>query len=208
MGFLEYHPKDNMIRIALLACTAALAAADADALYGYAGHHLGHLGYAGHHVVHAAPVHHAVHAVHAVPVHHAVQGVTNVANTVGIHGVAPAAIPAVHGAYAGAGRYVANSAGVVHVAKREAEPEADAEAFTIPMEDMALDTVSILLDMDMVMVIMLDSATLLLAMVMVMVLDIPGTMESVKPRLSQRLMPSMEPTDTVMDLDTVPTPLD
>merc|ERR1712002_554896 len=118
----EYHPKDNMIRIALLACTAALAAADADALYGYAGHHLGHLGYAGHHVVHAAPVH------HAVPVHHSVHGVTNVANTVGIHGAAPAAIPAVHGAYAGAGRYVANSAGVVHVAKREAEPEADAEA--------------------------------------------------------------------------------
>merc|ERR1712013_349831 len=35
----------------------------------------------------------------------------------GIHGAAPAAIPAVHGAYAGAGRYVANSAGVVHVAK-------------------------------------------------------------------------------------------
>merc|ERR1712000_339090 len=96
----------------------------ADALYGYAGHHLGHLGYAGHHVVHAAPVHHAVHAVHAVPVHHAVHGVTNVANTVGIHGAAPAAIPAVHGAYAGAGRYVANSAGTVHVAKREAEANA------------------------------------------------------------------------------------
>merc|ERR1712121_614865 len=93
---MGYHPKDNMIRIALLACTAALAAADADALYGYAGHHLG---YAGHHIVHAAPVHHAVHAVHAVPVHHG-YGVTNVANT----------------------------AGVVHVAKREAEPEADAEA--------------------------------------------------------------------------------
>merc|ERR1712002_679328 len=118
----EYHPKDNMIRIALLACTAALAAADADALHGYAGHHLGHLGYAGHHVVHAAPVH------HAVPVHHG-YGVSNVANTVGIHGVAPAAIPAVPGAHGGAGRYVANSAGVVHVAKREAadaEPEADA----------------------------------------------------------------------------------
>merc|ERR1712000_752288 len=103
MGFLEYHPKDNMIRIALLACTAVLAAAEADALYGYAGHHLGHLGYAGHHVV---------------------QGVSNVANTVGIHGAAPAAIPAVHGAYAGAGRYVANSAGTVHVAKREAEANA------------------------------------------------------------------------------------
>merc|ERR1712211_193706 len=34
-------------------------------------------------------------------------------------GIAPAAIPAVGGAYAGAGRYVANSAGTVHVAKRE-----------------------------------------------------------------------------------------
>ena len=31
-------------------------------------------------------------------------------------GAAPAAIPAVGGAYAGAGRYVANSAGVVHAA--------------------------------------------------------------------------------------------
>merc|ERR1712098_460423 len=83
--------------------------------------------------------------------------------------------------------------------------------FTIPMEDMVLDTMPILSDMDMVMVIMLDSATLPLAMVimvMVMVLDIPGTMESVKLRLSQRLMLSMEPTDMVMDLDTVPTPLD
>merc|ERR1740121_502862 len=100
-----------MIKIALLVCSAALAAADADALYGAYGYG-GHLGY-------AAPVHHAVG-----------YGVSNVANTVGIHGAAPAAIPAVHGAYAGAGRYVANSAGVVHVAKREAEaePEADADA--------------------------------------------------------------------------------
>merc|ERR1712168_577698 len=38
-------------------------------------------------------------------------------------GAAPAAIPAVGGAYAGAGHYVANSAGVVHVAKREAEAD-------------------------------------------------------------------------------------
>merc|ERR1712168_979291 len=38
-------------------------------------------------------------------------------------GAAPAAVPAVGGAYAGAGRYVANSAGVVHVAKREAEAD-------------------------------------------------------------------------------------
>merc|ERR1719411_2557912 len=73
---------------------------------------------------------------------------------------------------------------------------------------MVLDTVSILLDMVMGMVIMLDSATLLLDMVMVMVLDILGTMESVKPRLNQRLMLSMEPMDMVMDSDTVHTLLD
>merc|ERR1712098_1011677 len=45
---------------------------------------------------------------------------------VNINGLAPAAVPAVAGGYAGAGRYVANSAGVVHVAKREAEADADA----------------------------------------------------------------------------------
>jgi len=146
-----------MIRNIVLLCSAALAAAEADAdalygAYGYAGHlgyGVSHLGYAGHlgygvghvahaapvhHVAHAAPVHHVTHAApvhHVAPVHHAVgYGVSNVANTVGIHGVAPAAVPAVHGAYAGAGRYVANSAGTVHVAKREAdaEPEADAAA--------------------------------------------------------------------------------
>merc|ERR1712042_423527 len=44
--------------------------------------------------------------------------------SVNIAGLAPAAVPAVGGAYAGAGRYVANSAGVVHVAKREAEADA------------------------------------------------------------------------------------
>merc|ERR1712106_1298731 len=44
---------------------------------------------------------------------------------VSINGLAPAAVPAIAGGYAGAGRYVANSAGVVHVAKREAEAEAD-----------------------------------------------------------------------------------
>merc|ERR1712243_358565 len=81
--------------------------------------------------------------------------------------------------------------------------------FTIPMEDMVLDTVFILLDMVMDMVIMLDLDTLLWAMViMVMVLDILGTMESVMLRLSQKPMLSMEPMDMVMDLDTVHTPLD
>merc|ERR1719348_838742 len=81
--------------------------------------------------------------------------------------------------------------------------------FTIPMEDMVLDTVFILLDMVMDMVIMLDLDTLLWAMVtMVMVLDILGTMESVMLRLSQKPMLSMEPMDMVMDLDTVHTLLD
>merc|ERR1739845_264016 len=51
-------------------------------------------------------------------------GTTNGANSVGIAGVAPAALPALAGGYAGACRYVANSAGVVHVAKREAEADA------------------------------------------------------------------------------------
>merc|ERR1719347_2463271 len=63
---------------------------------------------------------------------------------------------------------------------------------TILMEDTVLDTVFILLVMDMV---ILD--TLLLAM------------ESVMLRLSPRLMLSMEPlVDMVTDLDTVHTPLD
>merc|ERR1711892_1271266 len=44
-------------------------------------------------------------------------------SSVSINGLAPAAVPAIAGGYAGAGRYVANSAGVVHVAKREAEAD-------------------------------------------------------------------------------------
>merc|ERR1711862_240746 len=42
-----------------------------------------------------------------------------------IAGLAAPAAPAVAGGYAAAGRYVANSAGVVHVAKRSADAEAD-----------------------------------------------------------------------------------
>merc|ERR1712212_542004 len=49
-------------------------------------------------------------------------GIHNLGASVGIAGYAPAAVPGVYGGYAGAGRYLANSAGVVHVAKREAEP--------------------------------------------------------------------------------------
>merc|ERR1712013_226903 len=71
---------------------------------------------------------------------------------------------------------------------------------TILMEDTVLDTVFILLILDI----------LLLAMVMDMVLAMPAMgMESVMLRLIPRLMLSMEPmVDTVMDLDTVHTPLD
>merc|ERR1712203_950569 len=60
------------------------------------------------------------HAVHPVVSSYAQVSPSASLSTVGI---APAAIPAVGGAYAGAGRYVANSAGTVHVAKREAEAD-------------------------------------------------------------------------------------
>merc|ERR1712203_633211 len=69
--------------------------------YGYAG--LGHYGYAGY------------------PVAAAGYASVSPSASTSIAGLAPAAVPAVAGGYAGAGRYVANSAGVVHVAKREAE---------------------------------------------------------------------------------------
>merc|ERR1719378_608193 len=88
-----------MIKIAFVVCCAAYAAAEADADAG--------LLYGGY----AAPIATGY-------------GVTNVANTVGIAGAAPAAVPGLIGGYAGAGRYVANSAGTVHVAKREAEADA------------------------------------------------------------------------------------
>merc|ERR1719310_999570 len=96
----------NMIKIAFVVCCAAYAAAEADADAGllYGGY--GGLGYGI-----AAPIATGY-------------GVTNVANTVGIAGAAPAAVPGLIGGYAGAGRYVANSAGTVHVAKREAEADA------------------------------------------------------------------------------------
>merc|ERR1712236_141078 len=99
------------------AAAEAEAEADPALLYGgyaglgYAGLGYAGLGYAGLGYGLAAPVATGY-------------GISNVANTVGIAGVAPAALPAVAGGYAGAGRYVANSAGVVHVAKREAEAEA------------------------------------------------------------------------------------
>merc|ERR1719411_1647555 len=115
-----------MFKVAIVVCLAAYAKAEAEAdpalLYGA----YGYGGYAGY----AAPYSYgyAGYAPYAYT-HLAGYGTTNGANTVGIAGVASAAVPAVVGGYAAAGRYVANSAGVVHVAKREAEADADADAY-------------------------------------------------------------------------------
>merc|ERR1711917_45765 len=91
--------------------------AEADAFYGAYGLGYAGLGYAGLGYGYAG-LGYAAPAVAAVAASYA-----NVSPSASLTtlGAAPAAIPAVGGAYAGAGRYVANSAGVVHVAKREAE---------------------------------------------------------------------------------------
>merc|ERR1711928_273704 len=102
--------------------------ADADAFYGayglgYAGLGYAGLGYGYAGLGYAAPAIAAVAPVAALP--YAAAGYASVSPSASLTtlGAAPAAIPAVGGAYAGAGRYVANSAGVVHVAKREAEAD-------------------------------------------------------------------------------------
>merc|ERR1712045_879317 len=87
--------------------------------YNYGAYGLGAYGYAGYPYA----------AASAAP---AVTGYSQVSPSASLTsaglGLANAAIPAIAGGYAGASRYVANSAGVVHVAKRSAEAEADAEA--------------------------------------------------------------------------------
>merc|ERR1712126_139750 len=106
----------NMNCLAIF-CLAAAVSAEADPYYlgGY-GYGLGHagLGYAG-----------LGYAGLGYGVHHAT-GYASVSPSASLNiaGLAPAAVPAIGGAYAGAGRYVANSAGTVHVAKREAEADA------------------------------------------------------------------------------------
>merc|ERR1712192_19179 len=97
------------------------AEAEADAFYGAYGLGYAGLGYAAPAVAAVAPVAAAVAPVAAVAPYAAGYASVSPSASVNIAGLAPAAIPAVGGAYAGAGRYVANSAGVVHVAKREAE---------------------------------------------------------------------------------------
>merc|ERR1712115_377820 len=98
--------------------------AEAEPYYGYAAHAVAPVvsTYAAVPVVSRAVAPVAVsHAVHAVaPV---VSSYAQASPSLSTVGIAPAAIPAVGGAYAGAGRYVANSAGTVHVAKREAEAD-------------------------------------------------------------------------------------
>merc|ERR1712001_174397 len=119
---------NKFLAIACLATVATAAPeADADAFYSTYGYGLGHYGYGlgayGYAGYPYAAYHHAPLATgyaHVSP-----------SAALNIAGLANAAVPAIAGGYAGAGRYVANSAGVVHVAKRsaDAEAEADADAF-------------------------------------------------------------------------------
>merc|ERR1712150_247768 len=107
----------TILALALAALAAAEPEPEADAYYGY-GYGLG--GYYGGYRTYGLGYGHAVYAVAPVVSSYAQVSPSASLSTVGI---APAAIPAVGGAYAGAGRYVANSAGTVHVAKREAEAD-------------------------------------------------------------------------------------
>merc|ERR1712210_365832 len=95
------------------------AEAEADAFYGAYSAGLGYagLGYAGLGYGYAAPaVAAAVAPVAAIaPVAASHANISPSASLTTL-GALPAAIPAVGGAYAGAGRYVANSAGVIHAA--------------------------------------------------------------------------------------------
>merc|ERR1719153_1322051 len=102
-----------MNKFLAIVCLAAAATAEADPyLLGYGGYAGGYAGYGGY--GYGAPV------VAAAPV---ITGYSQVSPSASLNiaGGAPAAIPAIPGP-AAAGRYVANSAGTVHVAKREADP--------------------------------------------------------------------------------------
>merc|ERR1712168_469073 len=101
----------NMNKFLATFLLAAAVSAEADPyLLGY--HGLGYAGYPGY-------------AGYGYALPYAAAGYASVSPSASLTtlGAAPAAVPAVGGAYAGAGRYVANSAGVVHVAKREAEAD-------------------------------------------------------------------------------------
>merc|ERR1712123_463559 len=123
-----------MNKFLAITCLAAVAVAkpeaDAEAdpallygAYGYAGlAHAGYAGYAGYRYgAHGLGYAHAGYAGYPYAAGYAAHSPSASTH---IAGLAPAALPAVAGGYAGAGGYVANSAGVVHVAKREAEADA------------------------------------------------------------------------------------
>merc|ERR1711862_349686 len=111
----------TMIKAAIVACLAALAAAeaDADALYGNYGYAAG-LGYSGYGYA-AAPYRYNGAYGYAAPA-------TGAGITVRGYGT-PATVGtyASYG-YAASGQYIADSFGAVHIAKREAEAEPDADA--------------------------------------------------------------------------------
>merc|ERR1712177_139271 len=109
---LQITNKLIMNKFLAVVCLAAGAMAEADADPYYAAYGYGLAGYAGYPYAGAYG---------AYPY--------GLGYAAGYASVSPsAAVPALAGGYAGAGRYVANSAGVVHVAKREAEAEPKAEA--------------------------------------------------------------------------------
>merc|ERR1712227_312802 len=102
----------KMIKFTIVVCLAAVASAEADAQY-----LTGHLGYS----AYAAPLRYSGAYGYAAPLAGAgiaVRGYGTPA-TVGTH--------APYG-YAASGHYVADSVGAVHVAKREAEAEPEADA--------------------------------------------------------------------------------
>merc|ERR1711972_1208072 len=104
-------PASKMNKFLATIFIAAAVSAEADPyLLGY--HGLGYTGYGGY-------------AGYGYALPYAAAGYASVSPSasVSIAGLAGAAVPAVAGGYAAAGRYVANSAGVVHVAKREAEAD-------------------------------------------------------------------------------------
>merc|ERR1712184_169321 len=133
MGFFSTSPKKQqptMIKIAAVVCLAALASAeaDADAYYNTYGYGLNHgLGYtnaytAGYGInAYAAPLRYSGAYGYAAPAAAA-------AITVRGYGTPATVGSNLPYGYAASGRYVADSVGAVHIAKREAEAEPEAEA--------------------------------------------------------------------------------
>merc|ERR1712176_1342256 len=120
----------TMIKIAAVVCLAALASAeaDADAFYNTYGYGLNHgLGYtnayaAGYGInAYAAPLRYSGAYGYAAPA-------ASAAITVRGYGTPATVGSNLPYGYAASGRYVADSVGAVHIAKREAEAEPEAEA--------------------------------------------------------------------------------